>query len=192
MGRSSMAEVLLLTGKPGAGKTSLIMQAVAGAGLKAGGFYTEEIRSVGTREGFRIVPLDGRQAVLAHVGISSPFRVSKYGVDTEALNSTAVPAIRSAISDADLIVIDEIGKMDLFSAEFCDAVIQALNSGKRVLGSIMLGPHPFSDRVKRHPRVETLIVSRDDRTEVEERISGWLKDGPADDQRRDLPAHGSG
>jgi len=179
MGRSSTVGILLLTGQPGTGKTSLIMQAIAGAGLSAGGFYTEEMRSGGVRRGFRIVTLDGRQAVLAHVGISGPFRVGRYVVDTEALNSTGVPAIRSAISDADLIVIDEIGKMELFSAGFCDAVIQALNSGKRVLGTIMLNAHPFADRVKRHPRVETLLVTRDNRAEVEEAISGWLKEEPA-------------
>jgi nucleoside-triphosphatase len=50
-----MKQVYLLTGKPGTGKTSLIKQAVAGMGSKAGGFYTEEIRSEGVRLGFRLV-----------------------------------------------------------------------------------------------------------------------------------------
>ncbi len=167
-----------MTGKPGTGKTSLIMRAIGGAGLRAGGFYTEEIRSGIARVGFRIVTLDGRQAVLAHVGISSPFRVGRYGVDTDAVNSAGVPAVRSAINNADLIVIDEIGKMELFSAEFCDAVIQALNSGKRILGTIMLSSHPFADRVKSRPGVETILVTRDNRAQVHEEISNWLNQGP--------------
>jgi len=50
-----MKQVYLLTGKPGTGKTSLIKQAVAGMRGKAGGFYTEEIRSEGVRQGFRLV-----------------------------------------------------------------------------------------------------------------------------------------
>ncbi len=81
-----MKQVCLLTGKPGTGKTSLIKQAVAGMGGKAGGFYTEEIRSGGTRLGFRLVTLDGESAVLAHVNIHSRYRVSKYGVDIDNLD----------------------------------------------------------------------------------------------------------
>jgi len=72
-----MRQVYLLTGRPGAGKTSLIKQAVAGMRGKAGGFYTEEIRSEGVRLGFRLVTLDGQSAILAHINIHSPYRLSK-------------------------------------------------------------------------------------------------------------------
>ena len=51
-----MQRVYLLTGRPGTGKTSIIKQAVAGMKGKAGGFYTEEIRSQGVRQGFRLIP----------------------------------------------------------------------------------------------------------------------------------------
>ena len=80
-----MAAVYLLTGSPGTGKTTLIRQAIAKSKVNAGGFYTEELRSNRIRQGFKIVTLDGQEAVLAHIEISSPYRVSKYGVDVEAL-----------------------------------------------------------------------------------------------------------
>ncbi len=70
-----MKRVYLLTGRPGAGKTSLIKQAVSEFKGKAGGFYTEEIRSRGTRLGFKLVTLDGQEAILAHVDIHSRYRV---------------------------------------------------------------------------------------------------------------------
>ncbi|MDI6815242.1 MAG: nucleoside-triphosphatase, partial [Dehalococcoidales bacterium] len=76
-----MKQVYLLTGRPGTGKTSIIKQAVAKMKGRAGGFYTEEIRSQGVREGFRLVTLDGQSAILAHIDIHSQYRVSKYGVD---------------------------------------------------------------------------------------------------------------
>jgi len=75
--------VLLLTGKPSTGKTALIKEILSRAILnqvqdKAGGFYTEEIRIGGVRQGFRIITLGGDEAILAHVSISSRYQVSKY------------------------------------------------------------------------------------------------------------------
>jgi nucleoside-triphosphatase len=169
-----MKRALLLTGKPGTGKTALIKEALAGTKVKAGGFYTEEIRTGGIRQGFRIVTLDGQETTLAHVGISSPHQVSKYKVDTDALDRVGVSALLQALKETDLIVIDEIGKMELLSPRFREAVMQAINSGNKVLGTIMLNPHPFADEIKRRLEVETLLVTRDNRTEVMIKVLSWL------------------
>lgn len=172
-----MRRALLLTGKPGTGKTVLIKEAVARTQAKSGGFYTEEIRAGGIRQGFRIVTLDAQEAVLAHVAISSPYRVSRYKVDVDALDRVGVSALRRALRESDLIVIDEVGKMELLSPRFREAVMEAINSGKKVLGTIMFNPSPFADEIKRHPQVETLLVTRDNRTEVMERVLSWLIEG---------------
>jgi len=169
-----MKRALLLTGKPGTGKTALIKEALARTKVKGGGFYTEEIRTGGIRQGFRIVTLDGQEAILSHVGISRPYQVSKYRVDTDSLNRVGVSVLRRALKESDLIVIDEIGKMELLSPQFKEAVTQALNSGKKVLGTIMLNPHPFADEIKRHPEVEMLLITRDNRTEAMRKVLSWL------------------
>jgi nucleoside-triphosphatase len=168
---------LLLTGKPGTGKTALIKEALTRTKVKGGGFYTEEIRTGGIRQGFRIVTLDGQETVLAHVDISSSHQVSKYRVDTDSLDRVGVSALRQALKESDLIVIDEIGKMELLSPRFKEAVTQAINSGKKVLGTIMLNPHPFADEIKRHPEVEVLLVTRDNRPEVMRKVLNWLTEG---------------
>ena len=172
-----MRRVLLLTGQPGTGKTALIKEALATTGFKGGGFYTEEIRTGGKRQGFRIVTLGGQEAILAHVDISGPYQVSKYRVDTDALDRVGVAALRQALNQSDLIVIDEIGKMELLSPRFRETVTQVINSGQRVLGTIMLNPHPFADEIKRRPEVEVLLVTRDNRPQVMDRVLNWLTEG---------------
>jgi nucleoside-triphosphatase len=166
--------VLLLTGQPGSGKTALIKEALARTKVKGGGFYTEEIRTGGIRQGFRMATLDGQEVTLAHVDISSPHRVSKYKVDTGALDRVGISALRQALAESDLVVIDEIGKMELLSPKFKEAVTQAMNSGKKVLGTIMLNDHPFADEIKRHPQAEVLLVTRDNRTEVMKKVLDWI------------------
>ncbi len=170
-----MANVYLLTGSPGAGKTTLIRQAVARLKVKAGGFYTHEIRTGGVRQGFKITTLNGQEAILSHINISSPHRVSKYGIDIESLDRVGVAALHHAITECGVIVIDEIGKMELFSPRFREAVLKAMESGKKVLGTIMLNPNPFADQVKKHPQVRLIQVSRANHDHVLTEIVRWLQ-----------------
>ena len=170
-----MKQVYLLTGTPGTGKTSLIKQAVAGMKGDAGGFYTEEIRTRGARQGFRLVTLDGKDTVLAHVNFDSPHRVGKYGVNIDSLDKVGVPALCKAAQQCELIIIDEIGKMEMLSANFREVVSHMVDSGKRVLGTITFNPHPWADAIKLHSQVNLITVTRTNHQKVLEEIRRWLK-----------------
>ena len=169
-----MKQVYLLTGRPGTGKTSLIKRVAARMKDKAGGFYTEEIRTQGVREGFRLITLDWEETTLAHVSIHSPYRVSKYGVDIDALDRVGVPALHRAAQQCDLVIIDEIGKMELFSADFRKAVSRMVEGGTRILGTIMLNPNPWADTIKRQPQVNLVNLTRDNRQQVLAELLHWL------------------
>ena len=170
-----MKQAYLLTGPPGVGKTTLIKEAITAIEQRAGGFYTREMRSQGVRQGFEIVTLDGASAILASVDFHGPHRVSKYGVMVDNMDNVGVAALRRAIKECDIVVVDEIGKMELFSPAFREAVLKALDSGKKLLGTIMLAPHPWADRIKQDPRVEVVMVSRANHQQVAKELLAWLK-----------------
>jgi nucleoside-triphosphatase len=158
-----MAKTILLMGRPRVGKTTIIKEVVKRLAGRAGGFYTEEIRERGQRQGFRIVTLDGQEGILAHVNVKSRYRVSKYGVDLVSLERVGVTAIRQAIVASDCVVIDEIGKMELFSVAFKEAVLASVESDKLVLGTIMLRSHPWADAIKSYPQVNLIKITEANR-----------------------------
>jgi nucleoside-triphosphatase len=187
-----MKEAYLLTGSPGVGKTTLIREVLSRTGARAGGFYTQELRGPRGRLGFEIVTLEGERAVLSHVDFPSPYRVSKYGVDLEALDRVGVGALRQALQEREVVVVDEIGKMELLSTSFREAVLAALESDKKVLGTILLSPHPFADTIKKHPRVRVLTLSRVNYQKVASELLQWLSHPAEAKQDRGAKLQGSG
>ncbi len=161
-----MVKNVLLTGRPGAGKTTALIAAVKLIGGSAGGFYTCEIREKGERAGFAIVTLSGERRIMASKAFGSACRVGKYGVDVEAIDATAVAAIEDALAGSGLIVIDEIGKMELCSKKFREAVMKALDSEKPVAGVIMESHNDFADRVKERGDVSLIEVTAGNRGRV--------------------------
>jgi nucleoside-triphosphatase len=166
---------LLLTGRPGCGKTTLIKRVVNNLARPAGGFYTEEIRERGQRVGFKLVTLDGKEAVFAHVAFKSPERVGKYGLDLAALETVGVNAIREALQARHLIVIDEIGPMEIRSAIFRDAVSEALSSGAPVLATIVARSLPFTNGIKERAGVTVIEVRLDNREQLVSELSDQFK-----------------
>ncbi len=154
-----MAVKILITGRPGSGKTTLIRAALERVDVPAGGFFTQEVRDDrGVRLGFEIVTLDGQKSILAHVHIKGRQHVGKYTVDLEALEKLAVPAILEAVRARRLVVIDEIGPMELHSERFRRAVLETLEGDSPLLASIVLRSLPFADQVKARQGVTLLEI----------------------------------
>jgi nucleoside-triphosphatase len=168
--------VLLLTGAPGAGKTTVVRRVAEELRKKKrriAGFLTTEIREGRERVGFRIETFAGRSAIFAHVSIRSPHRVSRYGVDVTALDEIVDDAL--AVSPAaDVYLIDEIGKMECFSARFVAATTRLLDGSRLVVATIALRGGGFIEEVKRRPDVELLNITCSNRDEVPARILEWI------------------
>jgi len=168
------AKNLFLTGPPGIGKTTVIQKTLEKLSLPATGFTTGEIRQGTSRVGFSIVTLDGKKGILAHVQIRGRFRVGRYTVNVEDIERVAVPAMTPK-SPSDLIVIDEVGKMECFSGAFCKSLIAALDAPNTVLGTIAIRGTAFIESVKSRTDVTIVEVHSHNRDELPERLAGMLR-----------------
>ena len=161
---------LLLTGPPGCGKTSIIRKVLDRISSPATGFYTEEVRGKdGKRVGFDVVTLDGRRGTLARASIKGP-RVGKYGVDLRFLECTVLSELRS--EQKDLVVIDEIGKMECLSNVFIEVVRGVLNGPTTLLGTVAQAGWGFIEEARNHPDVELILVAKSNR----DRLVGEITD----------------
>jgi nucleoside-triphosphatase len=170
-----MGHTLLLVGRPGIGKTTVIQAAVQRLAGRAGGFYTEEMRGPGGRKGFRLVTLDGQETVMAHVSLRGPGRprVGRYGVDVAAIERVGVAAVRRAMQEQRIVVVDEIGKMELFCGPFKDAVLQAMGGPCPVVATAMARPNPWVDGLKAMPNVTIWEVTVENRDGLAEQVVHW-------------------
>ena len=172
-----MAKSLLLTGHPGIGKTTIIRKVIAGLGDRAGGFYTQEITGPGGRQGFNLTTLDGKEVVFAHKDLRDARlpRVGRYGVDVAALDRVGVRALRRAMDAGKLIIVDEIGMMELYSTAFQETLVAAILGPHHVIGTMMSKPHPEGDVFRNLAQVEIREVDRRNRDDMAERVLSWIE-----------------
>ncbi|MDA2935075.1 nucleoside-triphosphatase [Acidobacteria bacterium AH-259-D05] len=145
------------------------------------GFYTEEIREQGIRSGFRAVAMNGSSAVFAHRKFQTPqqHRVGKYGVKPQLLERLVVPHLNPYRKAADLVVVDEIAKMELLSVPFREGLVRALDSDCPLLGTISLKGTGFIQQLKKRSDVEIFKITLQNRDvlaeQVQRRLSTLLK-----------------
>jgi nucleoside-triphosphatase len=168
---------ILVEGRPGAGKSTVarrLADTLRHDGIRVSGFITEEIRERGRRLGFSVERLGGERGVLAHIDLPGPPRVGRYGVDLAAFERLAIPALEEPTDD-DVAIIDELGKMELASKPFREAVAALFDRSIPVVATVHSAAHPFTDRLKRRGDVETVRVTNANRDELPEELANRLR-----------------
>lgn len=151
---------ILITGRPGSGKTTLFKSLVKKLShLEPIGFYTEEIREDGVRKGFTLNGLDGSSGMLAHVGFSSDFRVGRYGVDVAGFENF-IDRIPFSNLRKNLVMIDEIGKMECFSERFKSLIVTLVESNPIFIATIAMKGGGLIEEIKQRADIRLLRVTR--------------------------------
>ncbi len=169
---------ILVMGKPGVGKTTLAERLIENlrGSLRLAGFTTSEVRdSTGERQGFDIVTVGGTRGKLARVGLRTPVRVGRYRVNLAALEELVLPELSRR--DADLIVIDEIGKMECASGRFRRAVEDAFDSPVNVLATLGISRLPFFLAIRDRPDVELITLTERNRDTLVAELSVRFSSG---------------
>lgn len=149
-----MIKNILITGLPRSGKTTILEEIIAEYKDKVG-FITKEILMDGKRSGFEIITNLGKRAMLADVNFKTNYRVSKYFVDIKNLESM-ISKIEK-FKKEDILFLDEIGQMELFSQRFKGLVIKFLDSENVFLATLTkVYNDDFIDNIKKR---EDIIIT---------------------------------
>lgn len=160
-----------ITGYPGVGKTTLVKRVLAAVPLRAGGMLTEEVCRCGRRVGFLLRDVaTGREGYLAHQHLCDGPEFGRYRLCLRDLEEIGAGAILRAIEEAELIVIDEVGPMELQSPAFVAAVERALASKKHLLTTVhRASNHRLAYRI-RHEVDHLIRLTKSNREEIIQEI----------------------
>lgn len=165
---------ILLTGKPGIGKSTILKEVLGSLQMPKYGIVAEEIRNdQNQRVGFEAMTSDGKSSIFAHkLAFKTEFSVGDYYVDINAINDFIVPELKEGLSkEKSVVFVDEIGRMQSFSAEFL-SIIKSLFSGKvNVLATIVFEDEPWSLEFKKYPGVILIDVNEKNREFLAEIIN---------------------
>jgi nucleoside-triphosphatase len=173
-----VAARLLIEARPGAGKTTALgrlAERLRAAGVPLSGFLTRELREQGRRVGFEIETFTGERGLLAHVDIKGSPRVSRYGVDVDQFERLALPELEAPSSQG-VVLIDELGKMELASERFGEAVLALFERSVPIVATVHTARHPFTDELKRRPGVTRLRLTSANRDRLPEELAERLRD----------------
>jgi nucleoside-triphosphatase len=173
------AHNILITGLPGVGKTTLIKKISSQVRhFHPVGFYTAEIREKAERVGFELIDLQDRHEILSHVSIRSPHRVGRYGVNVRGFE-TFLESIPFFDPLSDIIILDEIGKMEICSQKFKSLLPELLDSGKVLIATIALHGGGFIGEIKKRKDVLLFTMIMENRNSLQQEILKMLPRHPA-------------
>ena len=156
----------LLIGQPRCGKSTLLERIVAEIPQKQG-FLTKEVLRGGKRIGFSVVSNGNPICTLAHVDFITDFEVSKYYVDVQGFEWVLNEPLFFQYTPEQVLYLDEIGQMQLFSPTFKKLVRNYLDAPNLFLGTLSAVYHNnFTKALRKRSDVTILEVTPGNREDM--------------------------
>jgi len=179
--------IILLTGAPGVGKTSVLLRVIdclRSRGYSVGGMVSQDVRVGNSRVGFEVLDIGtGRKGWLARVAQKEGPQVGRYRVNIGDLDNIGATAIADAVANSAVVAIDEIGPMELCSQKFKDVVGKAVESSKLVLCVVhWKAADNLASEIRGRDDAEIIVVSIENRGRIDtyvcEKAVGFLSESP--------------
>lgn len=166
-----MRNIILFSGEPRIGKTTIIKKIIQMVGeCNCIGFYTEEVRNDFDRIGFDCVSLDGKRQRIADVNLQGDIRIGRYGINVKAFEEFALQTISNYSNRNKIIIIDEIGPIQLLSTKFKQEIGNILSGNNCVIGTIFYDKHPDIDVIKKLPGIKVYLITSENKNTILENI----------------------
>jgi len=173
-----MPGIWLVSGPPGVGKSTAVSKIVLrlkSSGVIVGGCTTSEQKSGGARVGFEVRDLtSGRTGQLASVASKIGPRVGRYRVNLTDVARVGAAGLEAAAASSEIIVIDEVGPMELVSPEFRRAVQRCVESGKPMLAVVHERLDDDLLNELRRKAIATFTLTMENRNEATEELGATL------------------
>ena len=161
-----MPNNILILGAAGTGKTTLVKHLLKDLiPLVVRGFYKEPIIEFTILKGYRVITLDLKWQILAHVDIEGPDRVENIGVNIKGFEDLVLPQL-SLFSGTELFIIDEIGNMECLSKKFCQQVSLIFESRIPAIATGTPKQTPFLDELQKRHEVTVIKMNNKNRDHI--------------------------
>ena len=163
-----MSNNIILTGMPGSGKSTLLARLVEKIPKKRGFLTREILNEEGQRVGFECVGDNDYTQRLAHVDFKDPInhqkRVGKYGVFVKGFEAFINQRRFSDFSEGEILYLDEIGQMQLYSEKFRELARAYLDSENLFLGTLSeLYHNDFTEEIRNRKDVDIFEITPENR-----------------------------
>jgi nucleoside-triphosphatase len=168
-----------LSGLPSIGKTTTLLKTInilESQNFKIGGIVTEEVVEDSKKVGFYLLDWTTKEKkIFAHKDFQSRYRVGKYGLDIKLLEDLGIRALEEA-KEADVIVIDELGKMESESKKFVSEVKEILDMDKNIIITVhKKSRNSLLQEIRRRDDIRILEVTQVNRNVLPFKIVSLIK-----------------
>ncbi|MFX1480077.1 MAG: nucleoside-triphosphatase [Promethearchaeota archaeon] len=167
---------ILLTGPPRCGKSTLIMKVINYCKeneITVDGFLTPEVKEGTKRIGFDIKRIStNERRMLARIGnYSTQYRLGKYHVFIWEFEKIITKLERLEFKESSIVVVDEIGKMELYSQKFQKLIKFLFKLDANIIATIGQGlKHPIKDYLLNLPEILLFTLNRENLQTVQQKV----------------------